>query len=132
MIKGIGHLGIFVNNIEESLSALSKIVEFERPMIKESSELGVKVVVVDVGGVELEFIQDYNDNGTLAQMIKKKGDMIHHICLLTNNIKEDIEIIKQRGVEMKDQKPRVGIRGKKIAMTMPSALKGITIELSES
>ncbi len=40
-------------------------------------------------------------------------------------------LLKQRGVEMMDQKPRIGLRGKKIAMTMPSALNGITIELSE-
>jgi hypothetical protein len=46
-------------------------------------------------------------------------------------IAEDIESLKKRGVEMMDQAPRVGVRGKKIAMTMPSALNGITIELSE-
>ena len=35
------------------------------------------------------------------------------------------------GIEMLDQKPRIGLRGKKIALTQPSALNGITIELSE-
>ena len=47
-------------------------------------------------------------------MIKEKGDMIHHFCLLTDNIEEDLESLKQRGVEMMDQTPRVGLRGKKI------------------
>ena len=44
---------------------------------------------------------------------------------------KDIEDLKQRGVDMMDQKPRVGLGGKKIAMSMPSALNGITVELSE-
>ena len=57
--------------------------------------------------------------------------MIHHFCLLTDNIEKDIEELKSRGVEMADQEPRVGLRGKKIALTMASALNGITIELSE-
>ena len=30
MIKGIGHLGLFVKNIEESITALSKIVDIEK------------------------------------------------------------------------------------------------------
>jgi methylmalonyl-CoA/ethylmalonyl-CoA epimerase len=50
---------------------------------------------------------------------------------VSDNIEEDVEALKKRGVEMMDQKPRIGLRGKKIAMTMPSALNGITIELSE-
>jgi len=50
---------------------------------------------------------------------------------LSDNIEEDVEDLKRRGIEMMDQKPKVGLRGKKIAMTMPSALNGITIELSE-
>ncbi|MBW2177010.1 MAG: VOC family protein [Deltaproteobacteria bacterium] len=131
MIKGIGHLGIFVKDIDESLNALSKLVEFEKPTIKEAPEMGVKAAVVDVDGIGLEFIQDYTGDGGLAQMINEKGDMIHHFCLLTDNIEEDLENLKQRGVEMLDQEPRVGLRGKKIAMSAPSALNGISIELSE-
>ena len=131
MIKGLGHLGLFVTNIEESISALSKIVQFEKPAFKESQEMGLKAAVVDLGGIQFEFIQDYTGEGPVAQMLKEKGDMIHHFCLLTDNIEKDIETLKQRGVEMKDQQPRVGLRGKKIAMTLPSALNGITIELSE-
>jgi methylmalonyl-CoA epimerase len=131
MIKGVGHLGIFVTDIEESLDALSKIIEFENPAFKESEEMGMKAAVVDLGNIQLEFIQDFTGEGPLAQLTKEKGDMIHHFCLLTDDIENDIETLIQRGVDMQDQKSRVGLRGKKIAMTMPSALNGITVELSE-
>ncbi|MCP4626625.1 MAG: hypothetical protein GY850_24435 [bacterium] len=131
MIKSIGHLRIFAKNIDESLSALSKLVEFEKPKIKEAPEMGVKAAVVDVDGIGPEFIQDYSGEGGLAQLVNEKGDMIHHFCLLTDNIEEDLESLKQCGVEMMDQTPRPGLRGKKIAMSAPSALNGISIELSE-
>ena len=131
MIKGIGHLGLFVKNIEESITALSKIVDIEKPPIKEIPDAGLRCAVVDLKGIGLELIQDLKEDGPLAQMLDEKGDMIHHFCLLTDNIEEDVEAFKTRGVEMADQEPRVGLRGKKIALTMPSALNGITIELSE-
>jgi len=131
MIKGIGHLGIVVKDMEKSLKALSQIIEFERPAIKEFPEKKMKCAVVETKGVALEFLQDNSDDGLMARFIREKGDAIHHFCLVSDNIEQDVEALKKRGVEMMDQKPRIGLRGKKIAMTMPSALNGITIELSE-
>jgi methylmalonyl-CoA/ethylmalonyl-CoA epimerase len=131
MLKGIGHLGIVVKDMEKSLKALSQVIEFQRPAIKEFPEKKMKCAVVETKGVSLEFIQDDNDDGLMARFSRGKGDAIHHFCLVSDNIEEDVEALKKRGVEMMDQKPRIGLRGKKIAMTMPSALNGITIELSE-
>jgi methylmalonyl-CoA/ethylmalonyl-CoA epimerase len=131
MIKGIGHLGIVVKDMEKSLKALSQIIESEKPTIKEFPEKKIKCAVVETKGVALEFLQDDSDNGFLGRFRREKGDAIHHFCLVSDNIEEDVEALKKRGVEMMDQKPRIGLRGKKVAMTMPSALNGITIELSE-
>lgn len=131
MIKSVGHLGIAVKDIKASLKALSKIMDFQPPAIKEFPEKKIKCAVVEVGGISLEFIQDSSDEGMMARFIKDRGDAIHHFCLLTDNIENDVEALKERGIEMLDQKPRTGLRGKKIAMTKPSALNGITVELSE-
>jgi methylmalonyl-CoA/ethylmalonyl-CoA epimerase len=131
MIKGVSHLGIVIKDIDASLKALSKIIDFQSPAIKEFPEKKIKCAVVELDGISLEFIQDSSDNGMLAQFIKEKGDAIHHFCLLTDNIEDDVEALKHRGIEMLDQKPRIGLRGKKIALTRPSALNGITVELSE-
>jgi methylmalonyl-CoA/ethylmalonyl-CoA epimerase len=131
MIKEIGHLGIAVKDIEKSLKALSQMIEFERPAIKEFPEKKMKCAVVETKGVALEFLQDDSDSGFLGRFRRDIGDAIHHFCLVSDNIEEDVDALKKRGVEMMDQKPRIGLRGKKIAMTLPSALNGITIELSE-
>jgi methylmalonyl-CoA/ethylmalonyl-CoA epimerase len=131
MIKAVGHLGIVVKDIDLSLKAFAKILDFQSPATKEFPEEKMKCAVVELGGISLEFIQDSSDDGMMAQFIKEKGDAIHHFCLLTDNIEGDIEALKQRGIELLDQKPRIGLRGKKIAFTRPSVLNGITIELSE-
>jgi methylmalonyl-CoA/ethylmalonyl-CoA epimerase len=131
MIKGIGHLGIVVKDMEKTLKALSQIIESEKPAIKEFPEKKIKCAVVETKGVALEFLQDDSDDGFLGRFRREKGDAIHHFCLVSDNIEEDVEALKKRGVEMMDQKPRIGLRGKKVAMTMPGALHGITIELSE-
>ena len=131
MIKAVGHLGIVVKDIDASLKALSKIIDIPSPAVKEFSGQEMKCAVVELGGIALEFIQDSSEDGIMARFFKEKGDAIHHFCLLTDNIEAEVETLKQRGVQMLDQKPRIGLRGKKIAFTESSALNGITIELSE-
>jgi len=131
VLKGIGHLGIVVKDLEKSLKALSQIIEFEKPAIKEFPDKKMRCAVVETKGVSLEVLQDNSDNGFMARFNREKGDAIHHFCVVSDNIEQDVETLIKRGVEMMDQKPRIGLRGKKIAMTMPNALNGITIELSE-
>ena len=131
MLKAVGHLGIVVKDIDASLRALSKVTGIQSPAIKRFSKKKMTCAVVELGGITLEFIQDSSEDGVMAQFNKEKGDAIHHFCLLTDNIEDEIETLMQRGIEMLDQKPRIGLRGKKIAFTKPSALNGITIELSE-
>lgn len=124
-------MGIVVKDLEKSLKALSQIIPLESPAIKDFPEKKMKCAVVETKGVALEFLQDDSDHGFLGRFRREKGDAIHHFCLLSDNVEEDVEALKKKGVEMMDPKPRVGLRGKRVAMTMPSALNGITIELSE-
>jgi methylmalonyl-CoA/ethylmalonyl-CoA epimerase len=131
MIKGVGHIGIAVKSIEETLSALSKILNLPMPSIRDVPERRLKVSVVDIGGTGLEIIQDYSEEGEFAKFVKERGNAIHHICLLTDQIEADIELLKARGIEMANPKPKIGVRGKRIAFTKPSALNGIPVELSE-
>lgn len=131
MIKGIGHLGIVVKDIEKSLNALSQIVDFKHPAVKEFPDKKMKCAVVEMNGVALEFLQDNSDDGFLAKFNREKGDAIHHFCLLSDDMQKDVAALKEKGVPMLDLEPRIGLRGKQIAFTAPDALGGISIELSE-
>ena len=131
MIKGIGHLGIAVKNIEETLSALVKAFDLPMPPIRDVTEKKIKVAYVDLNGIGLEILEDYSEDGIFAKFVKERGNAIHHFCLLTDDIDTDIEVMKGRGVQMEDQKSKVGLRGKRIAFAQPSLLNGIPFELSE-
>lgn len=131
MIKGIGHIGLAVENIEETLKAFTTAFNIPSPPIKEIPERKIKVAVVNLGGVGLEFIQDDSAEGEFAKFVKERGNSLHHFCLLTDQIEVDIELLKSRGVEMVDDRPKIGVRGKKIAFVKKNLLGGIALELSE-
>ena len=131
MIKGIGHIGIAVKDIEESIATITKALGIPAPSIRDVREKQMKVALLMLNDIGLEVIEDYSENGAFVQFVHDRGNAIHHFCLLTDNIEADIEALKERGVEMADERPRIGLRGKKIAFTKPSALNGIPFELSE-
>ena len=131
MLKGVGHIGIAVKNIEESLEAISKALDLPIPQIQDHPDKKMKVAVLDVKGMGLEFIEDYSEAGTFAAFVKERGNAIHHVCLLSDDMEADLEILEERGVELADRKPKMGLRGKMIAFTRPSVLDGIPLELSE-
>ena len=131
MIKQIGHLGIAVKNIEETLSALTKAFDLPIPPIRDVPEKKMKVAYVDLKGIGFEILEDYSEDGIFAKFVKERGNAIHHFCVLTDDIESDIEVMKTRGVQMADQKSRLGLRGKRIAFSEASVLGGIPFELSE-
>lgn len=131
MIKGVGHIGIAVKNIETTLNAFTHALNLPLPPIKEIPERKLKVAVLELGGIGLEFIQDESSTGEFATLVKERGNSIHHFCLLTDTIESDLEILKIRGVELVDEKPKMGVRGKRIAFVKKNLLGGIALELSE-
>lgn len=131
MLKGVGHIGIAVKNIEESLGAISKALDLPVPQIRDHPNKKMKVAVMDLNGIGLEFIEDYSESGAFAAFVRERGNAIHHVCLLSDDIEADLDILEERGVELADRKPKMGLRGKRIAFTRPSILDGIPLELSE-
>jgi len=131
MILKIGHIGIAVRNIEHVLDQLCRTLALDRPPVRTIAERKMKVAVVDLGLVGLELLEDSNKEGPLAGLVKRQGSFIHHLCLLTDDIDMEIAELTDRGVKMADDKPYVGLRGKRIAFVASGILDEIPIELSE-
>jgi len=54
---------------------------------------------------------------------------LHHICFQTPDVDGDLKGLKEKGVELVDQKPRRGIAGM-ICFLHPKASKGVLVELA--
>ena len=131
MIKGVGHIGLAVKDSDRVVTALCVALSIPRPEIKDVPEKKMKVAVVKLGEVGLEILEDYSGDSPFARFVQERGNSIHHFCLISDDMEADIETLEKRGVEMTDRKPKLGLRGKRIALTTPDLLDGIFIELSE-
>ncbi len=130
MIKTIGHIGIVVTHIEETAAALARVLGVPTPPVRDVADKQMKVALLELDGFGFELIEDYGENGPYAHLARERGNFIHHFCFVTDDMQAEIETLRERGVEMADLQPRMGLRGKPIAFTKPSALNGIAFELS--
>jgi methylmalonyl-CoA/ethylmalonyl-CoA epimerase len=132
MIERIAHIGIVVKDIEESLAAFTKALSIPMSSVKDIPARKLKVSMVMIGGIGMEFLEDYSEDGLLAKLVKERGNCIHHFCLHTEQIEADLDILRSRGVGTASQKPAIGVRGKKTVFIKPNIVEGIPLELSET
>ena len=131
MIHGIGHIGIAVRDIERVVDQFCTSLGMEKPRIRLVAERGMKVAVIRCGTVELELLEDISPDGPLSGPVKEKGDFLHHLCLITDDIDKDISGLEAKGVKMSQASPRVGLRGKRVSFAASGILGDIPVELSE-
>ena len=129
MIKGIDHIGIVTKDLRETISFL-KVLGLTPA--KEIELQKAKFAFIPVGDGEIELIEPTDPETPIAKFIEEKGEGIHHVSLKVEGIEKTIEKLREKGIKLIDDKPRVGAHGVKIAFVDPTSTKGIIIEFCDS
>ncbi len=56
---------------------------------------------------------------------------MHHLCLEVDDIEGMLARLKERGVQLINEKPLVGMGGKRYAFVHPKSANGVMVELYE-
>ncbi len=127
----IDHLGIAVNSIEDGKNFWSEILglEFEGAETVEAQK--VTTAFFPVGESEVELLESTSPDGPVAKYIEKRGQGIQHVAFRVENIEASLAELKEKGIKLIDQEPRIGAGGAKIAFLHPKATAGVLVELCE-
>jgi methylmalonyl-CoA/ethylmalonyl-CoA epimerase len=131
MISGLSHIGIAVEDIYSTLPIFEQLLGLELEEIKESQQHKIKAALFKVGETKIELLEPLNNDSPISKFLKKRGQGIHHIAFKVDDIEKMLEQLKAKGVALIDEKPRVGIEGKKIAFLHPKDTSNVLIELCE-
>jgi methylmalonyl-CoA epimerase len=130
-IKKIDHIGIAVKDLERASTLYTDIFKLEVKKIEEVKDLKVKIAFIPIGEVMVELVQPTAMDTPLAKRISESGEGLYHLALRVENIYEALQEMKQRGIEMRDNEPRPGGMGSKIALSKPDSTNNVIIELIE-
>ena len=130
-ILKIDHLGIAVNSINEGKNFWIDILGLDFAGKETVEAQKVTTAFFPVGESEVELLESTSPDGPVAKYIEKKGQGMQHIAFQVENIEESLQELKDKGVQLIDQKPRIGAGGAKIAFLHPKATGGVLVELCQ-
>lgn len=131
MIKGISHLGIAVQNLDE-ITGIYRTILPDAPLHQdEIADQGVRVSCFRIGESDIEFLEPTRPDSPISKFLEKSGTAVHHIALRTDDIEVDLKSFKEKGCRLIDETPRIGMGGKKIAFIHPRSTGGILLELCQ-
>jgi methylmalonyl-CoA epimerase len=131
LIQKIDHLGIAVKSIDAAMKVYTDILGLKVIGIETVEEQKVKTAFIPVGESKIELLESTSPDGPIAKFIEKRGEGIQHIALRVDNLEAKLKELKEKGVRLIDEKPRIGAGGAKIAFIHPKDTKGVLIELCE-
>lgn len=110
MIKKLEHIGVYVNNMDESIRFYTEVLGLElvgRKQVNPEVELGF-LSFPGTDNVEIELIGRGTDG-------MPDNGIVHHIAFTVSDIEGELERLKGLGVRLLDEEPRVILDGVKIA-----------------
>ncbi len=128
-ISHIEHLGIAVENLEESIKYYENVLGLKCYSIEEVADQKVKTAFFMVGQTKIELLESTSPDGPIGKFIEKKGQGIHHIAFAVPNATEALKTAEERGVRLVDKVSRKGAEGLDIGFLHPKSTLGVLTEL---
>ena len=129
--KIIDHIGIAVNSIDEAMKFWEGALGVKCHGVEEVAEQKVKTAFLPIDDSEIELLEGTSEDSPVSKFIAKNGQGIQHIAIRVADIEAALAELKEKGVRLIDDKPRIGAGGAKIAFLHPKATGGVLLELCQ-
>lgn len=131
MFNRIDHIGVAVQDIEDSLALYRDAFAMDVAHREIVTEQGVEAVLLDVGENHVELLAPLGEDTPVGRFLAKKGPGLHHVAYQVSDIDATLDSLKQAGMPLIDGQARVGIRGSRVAFLHPQGTAGVLTEIVE-
>ena len=128
-ITKIEHIGIAVSDLNSAIRFYEDVLGLECYAIEEVADQKVKTAFFRIGETKIELLESINPEGPIGKFIEKRGEGIHHIAFAVDDVKEALNEIESKGVQLIDKQPRKGAEGLSIGFLHPKSTFGVLVEL---
>jgi len=132
VIRGLDHIGVAVKDLDGAIGLYRDVLGLKLEGVDVLRERGVRVAFFSFGsGARIELLEPLDNESAVAKFLASRGEGIHHIAMRVENVEAALEILKEKGLTLIDERPRTGAEGKKVAFVHPKSTKGVLLELCE-
>ncbi|MGE6258945.1 methylmalonyl-CoA epimerase [Heyndrickxia sporothermodurans] len=127
----VDHIGVAVHSIEDVLPFYTETLPFRCLHIEEVPSENIRVAFIEAGNVKIELLEPLNPSSTIAKFLDKRGQGVHHVAFNVDDIQTRINELKENGVQMINNQPKIGAGGAEVAFLHPKSGHGVLYELCE-
>lgn len=128
----INHLGIATKGIEDALKFWGESLGLENVHTEVVEDQKVRVAMLPIGESRIELLEPTSDDSPISKFLEKRGGGIHHIAVEVDNIVASLAKLKENGMRLIDEEPRIGAEGCLVAFVHPAASGGVLLELVQT
>ena len=130
-MEKIEHIGIAVKDLDKANETYSKLLGSTHYKTEEVASEKVTTSFFRVGTNKIELLASTDPAGVIAKFIEKKGEGIHHIAYAVENIRIEMQRLKEEGFVLLNEEPKRGADNKLVCFVHPKNTHGVLMELCE-
>jgi methylmalonyl-CoA epimerase len=125
------HIGIAVKSLEETIPVLEKIFKTKATKMEFVEDQKVYVQKIKLENIDIEVLQGSSPDSPISKFIEKRGEGIQHCSFEVDNLASSLNELKEQGVRLIDEVPRIGADNMLIAFLHPKSTAGILMEFAQ-
>ncbi|MEH3115907.1 methylmalonyl-CoA epimerase [Pedobacter terrae] len=130
-MKKIEHIGIAVKDLNRSIAIYEKLLNTDCYKTEQVASEFVNTAFFKTGENKIELLQATAPDSAIAKFIEKKGEGIHHIAFLVDDILAEMERLHQEGFVLLSDSPKKGADNKMVCFVHPKDTTGVLIEICQ-
>lgn len=131
MFDRIDHVGVAVSDLDSATALYVGTLGMPMAHRERVDSQGVEAALLDVGDGHVELLQPLGADTAVGKFIERRGEGLHHVAYAVEDIEATLERLRDAGLELIDEQPRVGIRGSRVAFVHPKATGSVLTEIVE-
>jgi len=129
MLTRIDHIGIACFDLDRTVEFYRATYGFEVFHTEVNEEQGVREAM---GASHLQWLESIREDSAVGKWLAKNGEGVHHIAFGTADVDGDAADIRDKGVRVLYDQPRIGSMGSRITFLHPKDCGGVLTELVTS
>jgi len=127
----IDHIGVAVEDLDAAIELYRSRFGMREQHRETVEDQGVEAVLLEVGEGHVELLRPLGEESAVAKFLAKRGPGLHHVAYQTDDIDRTLGAVRDAGIDLIDERPRVGIRGSRVAFLHPRSTGGVLTEIVE-
>lgn len=129
MFARVDHIGVAVEDLDAAIALHEQTYEMTLVHREVVEAQGVEAVLLDVGENHVELLRPLNEETPVGRFLAKRGPGLHHVAYQVTDVQATLATLRDRGLQLIDEQPRIGIRGSRVAFLHPASSGGVLTEI---